>query len=111
MIVSPVLVQDSVVGVFAIFSPDPDALSLADLNAVKKLSHWVSEAVRYTVRKPPPLTAPPAIVDPEASNRYSPSLFVSGRTLEAGIGSYLARIWRAMAWALSGGHNGRTRQG
>jgi len=111
IIVSPVLVQDSVVGVFAIFSPDPDALSLADLNAVKKLSHWVSEAVRYTARKPPPFTAPPAIVDPEASNRYSPSLFVSGRTLEAGIGNYLARIWRAMAWALSGGHNGRTGQG
>ena len=59
IIVSPVLVQDSVVGVFAIFSPNPDALSLADLNAVKKLSHWVSEAVRYTVRKPSPLTRPP----------------------------------------------------
>jgi len=111
IIVSPVLVQDSVAGVFAIFSPNPDALSLADLNAVKKLSHWVSEAVRYTVRKPSPLTVPPAIVDSEASNHPPPSLFVSGRALEAGIGNYLARIWRAMAWALSGGHNGRTGQG
>jgi len=111
IIVSPVLVQDSVVGVFAIFSPNPDALSLADLNAVKKLSHWVSEAVRYTVRKPSALTVPPAIVDREVSNPPPLSLFVSGRPPEAGLGNYLARVWRALARALSGGHNGRTGQG
>lgn len=111
IIVSPVSVQDSVVGVFAIFSPNPDALSLADLNAVKKLSHWVSEAVRYTVRKPSALTVPPAIVDREASNPPPLSLFVSGRPPEEGLGNYLARIWRALARALSGGHNGRTGQG
>jgi hypothetical protein len=111
MIVSPVLLQDSVVGVFAIFSPNPDALSLADLNAVKKLTHWVSEAVRYTVRKPSPLTVPPAIVDPVASNHELPSPLVSERGQEAGLGNYLAKIWRAMARVLSGGHNGRTAQG
>src|SRR6478752_6254884 len=111
IIVSPVSVQDSVVGVFAIFSPNPDALSLADLNAVKKLSHWVSEAVRYTVRKPSALTVPPAIVDREVSNPPPLSLFVSGRPPEAGLGNYLARVWRALARALSGAHNGRTGQG
>jgi hypothetical protein len=111
MIVSPVLLQDSVVGVFAIFSPNPDALSLADLNAVKKLSHWVSEAVRYIVRKPSPLTVPPAIVDSEVSNRQPLPSFLSERAQGAGLGNHLAKIWRAMARALSGGHNGRTGQG
>jgi hypothetical protein len=111
MIVSPVLLQDSLVGVFAIFSPNPDALSLADLNAVKKLSHWVSEAVRYTVRRPPSLTARAAIVDPVASNHQPPFPFVFERAQEVGLGNYLAKIWRAMARAWSGGHNGRTGQG
>jgi hypothetical protein len=41
-----------------------------DLNAVKKLSHWVSEAVRYTARKPSPFTVTPAIVD---SGVFKPS--------------------------------------
>jgi len=111
MIVSPVLVQNSVVGVFAIFSPNPDALSLADLNAVKKLSHWVSEAVRYTVREPSPLTVSSANLDPVASNHQPPPPFVSERAQEVGLGNYLAKIWRATARALSGGHNGRTGQG
>jgi len=111
IIVSPVFVQDSVFGVFAIFSPNPDAFSLADLNAVKKLSHWVSEAVKYTVRKPSPVTVAPAIVDPEASNHQPLLSFVSERAREVGLGNYLAKVWRAMARALSGGPNGRTGQG
>lgn len=111
IIVVPVFVRDSVVGVFAIFSRDPDALSLADLNAVKRLSHWVGEAFRYTIRKPSPVTVAPAIVDPEASNHPPQLPFLSERPPEAGFGRYAAKIWRAVVRALSGGHNGRTGQG
>lgn len=111
IIVVPVFVQDSVVGVFAIFSRDPDALTLADLNTVKKLSHWVSEAFRYTNRKPSPVTVAPVIVDQKAPDYQPPSPFISGRPPEVGFRKYMAKMWPALARALSGGHNGRTGQG
>lgn len=110
IIVVPVFVQDSVVGVFAIFSRNPDALSLADLNAVKKLSHWVSEAVGYTIGKPSPVTIAPPIGDREASDHRPPPPFISERAQEGGLRNYAARIWQAMARVLFGGHNGRTGQ-
>ena len=102
------------VGVFAIFSPNPDALSLADLNAVKKLSHWVSEAVKYTVREPSPLTVSPAIVDPELQTFSAPASlsFLRACTQEAGlrklVGQNLASYWLGHC---PGGNNGRTGQG
>src|SRR5713226_8871525 len=107
IIVVPVFVQDAVVGVFAIFSRDPDVLSLADLNAVKKLSDWVSQAVGYTIVKTPPATIAPAIVDRKLSDHQPPTIFNSAYTQESSLRNYAARSWRAMARVLPGGQPGR----
>jgi hypothetical protein len=105
IIVVPVLVQDSVVGVFAIFSRDPDALSLADLNTVKNLSHWVSEAFRYTIRRPSPGTVAPAIVDQKAPDHQPPPQIISGR--QGGrLRNYAAKLWRAIGRMKLTGQNG-----
>jgi hypothetical protein len=104
IIVVPVFVQDAVVGVFAIFSGDPDALSLADLNTVKKLSHWVGQAVGYTILKPP---AAPVVVDRNPSDQQPPDIFGSAYAHESRLRIYAARIWRAMTWILFGGQRGR----
>ena len=107
MIVVPVFMQDSVVGVFAIFSRDPDALSLADLNTVKKLSHWVGEAFRYTIRRPSPGTVAPAIADQKAPDHQPPPHNISepqgGR-----LRSYATKLWRVMARVKPAGQNGHT---
>ena len=105
IIVVPVSLQDAVVGVFAIFSGDPDAFSLAHLNAVKKLSHWISEAVEHEIDN----TAPaPAIVDRERSDQQPPTIFNSGHAQKRGLRDYAAKIWRTMARVLSRGQNGHT---
>jgi hypothetical protein len=107
IIVVPVFVQDSVVGVFAIFSRDPDALSLADLNTVKKLSHWVSEAFKYTIRKPSPVAVAPALVDQEARDHQPPPHIISER--QGGrLRNYAAKLWRAIARVKPAGQNGHT---
>jgi GAF domain len=106
IIVVPVLVQDSVVAVFAIFSRDPDALSLADLNTVKKLSHWVSEAFRYTIRKPSPGTFAPAIVNQKAPDHQPPPHIFSGR--QGRLRNYAAKLWRTIARVKPAGQNGHT---
>lgn len=104
IIVVPVFVQDSVVGVFAIFSRDPDALSLADLNTVKKLSHWVSEAFRYTIRRPSPA---PAIVDQKAPDHQPPPYIISER--QGGrLRNFAATLWRAIARVKLAGQKGHT---
>lgn len=106
IIVVPVFVQDAVVGVFAIFSGDADALSRADLNTAKKLSHWVGEAIGYTILKTPPATAP-AMVDRSLSDQQPPDIFNSAYTQESPLRNYAARIWRVMTWILFGGQRGR----
>jgi hypothetical protein len=106
IIVVPVFVQDAVVGVFAIFSGDADALSRADLNTAKKLSHWVSEAIGYTILKTPP-ASDPALVDRSFSDQRPPDIFNSAYTQESRLRNYAARIWRAMTWILFGGQRGR----
>jgi GAF domain-containing protein len=106
IIVVPVSLQDVVVGVFAIFSGNPDAFSLADLNAVKKLSHWVSAAVEHATVKTSPATIAPARVDRELSDEL-PNIFNSAYTQESSLRKCAARIWRAMARVLPRGQRGR----
>ena len=107
IIVVPVSVQDAVVGVFAIFSGSPDAFSLAHLNAVKKLSHWIGAAVEHAIFKTPPATIVPAMVDNKHSDQPPPTIFNSASTHESSLRNYTARIWRAMARVLPGGQRGR----
>ena len=59
IIVVPVCVGDTVVGVIAIFSANPDAFSLRDLNSVKELAELASEAIETTTVEniAPPTTA------------------------------------------------------
>jgi GAF domain-containing protein len=107
IIVVPVSVQDAVIGVFAIFSGNPDAFSLADLNVVKKLSHWVSQGVEHTISKTSPASIPPTVVEQKHSEQQPPTIFNSGQAQERSLRNY-AQIWHAMARLLTGGHNGRT---
>jgi hypothetical protein len=107
IIVVPVSVQDDVVGVFAIFSGNPDAFSLADLNTTKKLSHWVSAAVEYVIVKPLPATIAPASGDHELSDEQPPITFNSAYTQEIWLRSYAGKIWRVMARMLRRGQRGR----
>src|SRR5205814_5088452 len=67
IIVVPVSVQDVLISVFAIFSGNPDAFSLTDLKTVKKLSHWVSQAVGHTIVKAPTANTAPAVMDRKLS--------------------------------------------
>jgi GAF domain-containing protein len=108
IIVVPVSVQDDVVGVFAAFSGSPDAFSLADLNAIKKVSHWASASVEHIIVKTSPATIAPARVDREFSDQQPPTIFNSAYTQERSLRSYAAKIWRAMARILPGGQRGRT---
>jgi len=107
IIVVPVSVQDDVVGVFAIFSVNPDAFSLADLNAVKKLSHRISAAVEPTTVKTSLATITPAKVDGELSNEQPPIIFNSGYMQEGSLRNYAASIWRTVARLLPKGQRGR----
>jgi GAF domain-containing protein len=108
IIVVPVSLADVVVGVFAIFSGNPDAFSLADLNAVKKLSHWVSAAVEHTTVETSPATVSPASVDRELSDEQTPIIFNPAYTQESSLRIYAARIWRALSRVLPGGQRERT---
>jgi hypothetical protein len=107
IIVVPVSVQDAVVGVFAIFSGSPDAFSLAHLNAVKKLSHWIGAAVEHAILRTPPATIVPAMVDSKHSDQPPPTIFNSASSHESGLRNYTTRIWRAMVRVLPGGQRGR----
>jgi hypothetical protein len=107
IIVVPVSVHDDVVGVFAIFSGNPDAFSLADLNATKKLSHWVSAAVEHVIVKTLPATIAPASVDHELSDEQPPIIFNSAYSQESWLRNYAGKIWRAMARMLPRGQRGR----
>jgi len=108
IIVVPVSLQDAVVGVFAIFSENPDAFSLADLNAVKKLSHWVSAAVEHTTVETSPATVSRASVDREISDEQIPIIiFDPAYTQEGSLRIYAAKIWRALSRVLPGGQRER----
>jgi transcriptional regulator with GAF, ATPase, and Fis domain len=94
IIVVPVLARDTVVGLFAIFSPNPDTFSLSELNQVKELAHSVSEAVETASRRSFPQIVAPALADPEHSRGRQP-----GGVKEPAhtIRNYAVRIWRAIA--------------
>jgi transcriptional regulator with GAF, ATPase, and Fis domain len=93
IIVVPVCVRDTVVGVIAIFSANPDAFSLRDLNSVKELAELASEAIETTTVEniAPPATAP-AITPLED--------LVRG-TGEVKLREYAIRIHRAIVLALT----------
>jgi GAF domain-containing protein len=107
IIVVPVSLKDAVVGVFAIFSGNPDAFSLADLNTVKKLSHWVSVAVENTTVETSSATISPARVDRELSDEQTPIIFNPAYTQESSLRICAARIWRTVARLLPGGQRER----
>src|SRR4029077_14566564 len=100
IIVVPVSLQDAVVGLFAIFSGNPDAFSLADLNTVKKLSHWVSAAVEHTTVETSPATISPTSGDLEFSDLQTPIIFNPAYTQESSLRIYAARIWRTLSRVL-----------
>jgi len=106
IMVVPISVQDAVVGVFAIFSGNPDAFSLAHLNAVKKLSHWISEAAEHAILKTPPATIAPAVGD-RKPDQTPPTIVNSASTQKSSLRNYTAKVWRAMARVLPGGQRGR----
>jgi GAF domain-containing protein len=107
IMVVPISVQDAVVGVFAIFSGNPDAFSLAHLTAVKKLSHWISEAAEHAILKTPPATIAPAVGDRKHSDQTPPTIVNSASTQKSRLRNYTAKVWRAMARVLPGGQRGR----
>jgi GAF domain-containing protein len=92
IIVVPVCVRDTVVGVIAIFSANPDAFSLRDLNSVKELAELASEAIETTVENIAPPATAPAITPLED--------LVRG-TGEVKLREYVMRIHRAIVLALT----------
>jgi transcriptional regulator with GAF, ATPase, and Fis domain len=93
IIVAPVLSRDTVVGVFAIFSMNPDAFSLADLNTVKKLAHWAAEAVETTAGNAARQVGP---------DREQLVSVHSERAHAAGVKNYVVKIQRGIVVKLNG---------
>jgi len=102
IIVVPVRSGDTVIGIFAIFSENPDAFSLGDLNTVKKLSHWAAEAVETTGN-----AAPQTIASPIAGPDYPGETQRGGGDGEReqeqakGIKNYVVRMRRGTGLALN----------
>jgi putative methionine-R-sulfoxide reductase with GAF domain len=62
IMVVPVRARDAVIGIFAIFSVNPDAFSLSDLMKVKDLAHRAAEAIETAFGSvAPPQAIAPAI--------------------------------------------------
>jgi len=102
IIVVPVCVRDTVVGVIAVFSANPDAFSLSDLNIVKELAQLASEAIETTtVGQIGTRTAAPVIARPEQLGRGHPVAVNSVLTCGVEIGKYAMRIRRAIVLALT----------
>jgi GAF domain-containing protein len=101
IIVVPIRSRESVIGVFAIFSVNPDAFSLAELNVIKKLAHWATEAVEATWRNAAPQTIAPAVVGPGRSREKQLVSVDSERAHAAGIKNHVVRLQRAIVTKLS----------
>ncbi len=102
IIVVPVCVRETVVGVIAIFSANPDAFSLNDLNKVKELAELASEAVETTTVGNMALqTTAPVMARPDEPGRRHPVHVNSVRTCGVEIGKYAMRIRRAIVLALT----------
>ena len=102
IIVVPVCVRDTVVGVIAIFSANPDAFSLGHLNSVKELAQLASEAIETTTvgNIPQPTTAP-AATRPEHLGRGHLGDVNSVQTCGVELRKYAMRIRRAIVLALT----------
>jgi hypothetical protein len=93
IIVAPIYDLDVVIGIFAIFSPDIDAFSLANVSGVKILAQQVTEAIESTVgHLRPPVSA--ATVDSTSLSTQQP-VIIGGAGMKKKRGSYIARVWRA----------------
>lgn len=101
IIVVPVCARDTVVGVFGLFSANPDAFSRSDLNTVKELTQGVSEAIENTGGHRPPDTTDPAIVQRDRLGGGQPVDAKSEFTLGAGLRNYGIRIRPAIVLALA----------
>ena len=102
IIVVPVCVRDAVVGVIAIFSPNPDAFSLGDLNSVKELAQLASEAIETTaggnIAQP---TTAPAATRPEHLGQGHLGDVNSAQTFGVELRKYAMKIHRAIVLALT----------
>lgn len=99
IIVVPVRSRDTVIGVFAIFSANPDAFALADLNTVKKLAHWAAEAFEAASREAAAESV--AIADSDHSGGRQPGGFDSAPSHAIGIKDYLLKARRALVGSLN----------
>jgi GAF domain-containing protein len=93
IIVVPVCVRDTVVGVIAIFSAKPDAFSLRDLNSVKELAELASEAIETTTVE--------NIALPATAPAITPLEDLVRGTGEVKLREYAMRIHRAIVLALT----------
>jgi hypothetical protein len=107
IIAVPIHERDAVVGIFAIFSANPDAFSLADVNGVKGLAEQITEAIENTIGNPTSPTRAVAIADSKPARNQQPVIFSSAQVRKKRIGNYGARIWRALALVLLWDKNGR----
>jgi GAF domain-containing protein len=102
IIVVPICARDSVVGVIAIFSANPDAFSLSDLHRVKELAQWSSEAVETTtVGNVAAQAIAPVVTRPDHSGRGHRVDVNSVRTRGIELREYATRIRRAIVLALT----------
>ena len=93
IIVVPVCVRDTVVGVIAIFSANPNAFSLRDLNSVKELAELASEAIETTTVE--------NIATPATAPAITPLEDLVRGTGEVKLREYAIRIHRAIVLALT----------
>jgi GAF domain len=108
IILVPIQDRDAVIGIFAIFSVNQDAFSLADVNGVKGLAEGIAEAIEHTRDIPPSRSGAIAIADSKHSRGQQPVIFASQHVQQNEITHYAAKIWRALARVLPGSKNGRT---
>jgi hypothetical protein len=105
----PIHDRDAVIGISAIFSVNPDAFSLADVNGVKGLAETITKAIEYTMDAPPSRSGAIVIADPKHSCAHQqPVMFASQHVQQNEITHHAAKIWRALARVLPGSKNGRT---
>jgi hypothetical protein len=102
IIVVPICARDSVVGVIAIFSANPDAFSLSDLHRVKELAQWASEAIETTaVGNVAAQAIAPVVTRPDHPGRGHRVDVNSVRTRGIELREYATRIRRAIVLALT----------
>lgn len=108
IIVVPIYDRDIVIGIFAIFSPDIDAFSLANVSGVKILAEQVTEGIAKTIgHTRPPIPAIPS-ADSISLPTQQPVIIGGARMKKKRMESYMARIRRALRLVLPWYKNGHT---